>query len=41
MKDFIVIDITGLVTFICAANAQQAVMLATELGFKPFIVRQS
>ena len=41
MKTFIVIDVTGIVTFICAANAQQAVMIATEQGFKPFVVRQA
>lgn len=39
MKTFIIIDVTGIVTFINAANAQQAVMIACEQGFKPFIVR--
>lgn len=38
---FIIVDVTGIVTFINAANAQQAVMLAREQGYKPFIVRQA
>ena len=38
---FLIIDVTGIVTFINAANAQQAVMLAREQGYKPFIVRQA
>ena len=37
---FLIIDVTGIVTFINAANAQQAVMLAREQGYKPFVVRQ-
>ena len=40
MKTFIIIDSSGLVTFITATNAQQAVMLACEQGYKPFIVRE-
>lgn len=38
---FIIIDVTGIVTFINAANAQQAVMLAREQGYKPFVVREA
>ena len=38
---FIIIDVSGIVTFINAANAQQAVMLAREQGYKPFVVRQA
>ena len=40
-KTFIIIDVTGIVTFIRAANAQQALQLASEQGYKPFIVRQA
>lgn len=38
---FIIIDICGIVTFIRAANAQQALQLAHEQGYKPFIVREA
>lgn len=38
---FIIIDTSGIVTFINAANAQQAVMLAREQGYQPFVVRQA
>ena len=40
MKEFIIIDVFGIVTFICAANAQQACRFARDMGIKPFIVRQ-
>ena len=40
MKTFIIIDVTGIVTFINAANAQQALQIACEQGYKPFIVRE-
>ena len=38
---FIIVDVTGIVTFINAANVQQALQLAREQGYKPFIVRQA
>ena len=41
MKTFIIIDVTGIVTFIHAPNAQQAVMLAHEQGYKPFVIREA
>lgn len=41
MKTFIIIDVCGLVTFITAANAQQALQLACEQGYKPFVVREA
>ena len=41
MKTFIIIDVTGIVTFINAANAQQALQFACEQGYKPFIVKQA
>ena len=41
MKTFIIIDVTGIVTFINSTNAQQAVQLAREQGYKPFIVRET
>lgn len=42
MKTFIIIDATtGIVTFIHAANAQQALQLACEQGYKPFVVREA
>ena len=41
MKNFIIIDVTGIVTFIAAVNAQQAVRLANERGYKPFTVREA
>ena len=41
MKSFIIIDVTGIVTFISAPTAQQAVQIAREQGYKPFVVRQA
>ena len=41
MKTFIIIDVTGIVTFINATSAQQALQLATEQGYKPFVVREA
>lgn len=41
MKTFIIIDVTGIVTFIKAANAQQALQLACEIGYKPFVIREA
>ena len=41
MKSFIIIDVTGIVTFISAPTAQQAIQLACEQGYKPFIVREA
>ena len=41
MKVFIIIDLTGIVTFINASSAQQALQLASEQGYKPFIVREA
>lgn len=41
MKTYIIIDVTGIVTFIHAANAQQAICNAREQGYKPFIVREA
>ena len=41
MKSYIIIDVTGIVTFITACNAQQALQLATEQGYKPFVVREA
>ena len=41
MNNYIIVDVTGLVTFIRADNERQAVMLATHMGLKPFIVRQA
>ena len=38
--EFIVIDITGIVTFIKANTLFEAGCKARELGFKPFIIRQ-
>ena len=40
MRTFIVIDVTGIVTFLSATNAQKALSLATELGYRPFVVRE-
>lgn len=40
-KTFIIIDQSGLVTFISASNAQQALQLASEQGYKPFIIREA
>ena len=40
-KTFIIIDVTGIVTFINATSAQQALQLACEAGYKPFIVREA
>ena len=41
MKTFIIIDVTGIVTFIKATSAQQALQLASEQGYTPFIVREA
>lgn len=41
MKTFIVIDVTGIVTFICASSAQQALQIASEQGYKPFVIREA
>lgn len=41
MKTFIIIDQTGIVTFINASSAQQALQLASEQGYKPFVVREA
>lgn len=41
MKVFIIIDVTGIVTFIHAADVQQALQLACEQGYKPFVVREA
>ena len=41
MKEFIIIDRTGLVTFITATSAQQALVIATQMGYKPFVVREA
>ena len=41
MKTFIIIDVTGIVTFIRASTAQQALQLASEQGYKPFVVREA
>ena len=41
MKTFIIIDVTGIVTFVTSPSAQQAVMLATEQGYKPFVIREA
>ena len=41
MKDYIIIDVTGLVTFITATSAQQALVIATQMGYKPFVVREA
>ena len=41
MKTFIIIDVTGIVTFISASTAQQALQHAREQGYKPFIVREA
>ncbi len=40
-KTFIIVDISGIVTFINAISAQQALQLACEQGYKPFIVRDA
>lgn len=40
-KTFIIVDVTGIVTFIQATSAQQALQLACEQGYKPFIVREA
>lgn len=40
-KTYIIIDVTGIVTFINATSAQQALQLASEQGYKPFIVREA
>ena len=39
--EFIVIDITGIVTFIHAQTMYEAGCKARQLGFKPFIIRQA
>ena len=41
MKTFIIIDVTGIVTFVAAPSAQQALQLATEQGYKPFVIREA
>ena len=41
MKTYIIIDVTGIVTFISAANAQQALQIAHEQGYKPFVIREA
>lgn len=41
MKTYIIVDKTGLVTFICAPSAQQALQIASEQGYKPFIIREA
>ena len=38
---FIIIDTTGIVTFIQAFSAQQALQIACEQGYKPFIIREA
>ena len=40
MKTFIVIDVTGIVTFITAASTFEAGCKAREEGYRPFIIRQ-
>ena len=40
MHNYIIVDVTGLVTFITATSAQQALVIATQMGYKPFIVRE-
>lgn len=40
-KTFIIVDVSGLVTFINASSAQQALQIACEQGYKPFIVREA
>lgn len=40
-KTFIIVDISGIVTFINAISAQQALQIASEQGYKPFIVREA
>ena len=40
MKTYVVVDVTGLVTFITAASTSEAGCKAREEGFKPFIIRQ-
>ena len=39
--EYIVIDITGIVTFIKANTLYEAGCIAREAGFKPFIIRQA
>lgn len=41
MKTYIIIDVTGIVTFISAHSAQQALQQAHELGYKPFVIREA
>ena len=41
MKTFIIIDVTGIVTFIHATSAQQALQQACEQGYKPFVIREA
>lgn len=40
-KTFIIVDVTGIITFINATSAQKALQLASEQGYKPFIVREA
>ena len=41
MKTFIVVDITGIVTFITAASSYEAGCKAREQGYRPFIIREA
>ena len=41
MKTYIIIDVTGIVTFVTAPSTQQALQLAVQQGYKPFIVREA
>lgn len=41
MKSFIVIDITGIVSFFKGLNQQDAVEQAIAYGIKPYQVRQA
>ena len=38
--EFIIVDQTGIVTFIKANNLHEACRFARDMGIKPFIVRQ-
>ncbi len=40
-KTYIIVDVTGIVTFIRASSAQQALAIACEQGYKPFVVREA
>lgn len=41
MKNYIIVDKTGIVTFINACSAQQALQIACEAGYRPFIIREA